>query len=1420
MGKPHTVWITLGAALFMRVPCPAAITIAPVVALLTASPGSSLYHLKRASAARSRKPSRRAVGYNLAPALEDFMRKRPATPMKRARVLGALVPALVGAAASTACSNDFDQSRILPARGTLGEELFGVVCDRLGAQSLHEDLTGASFRGVCHRRVDGTFADKIDPVSLPPIVDNAPDLDGKPVPSAKQQADRAYGIARLETLARHRADLIAALDATFPDIQVPIKDLANPDPTASCSPPAASGQGSLHAELANLLGRFQDLYGDGTIPQSTESLARVIDAFKASPDAQRAWARLDARAGYRPIDVAIGAARPVIAYPHLRDFTNATLKLLSADSDPYAPNPQRDAQGNRIPVPGGAYPQLAKLLEVGHAELANATPDAAAPLLGVQVDAMTKRTVLSRPRTDLEMLQAILYAQDAAFGGGTSRYIVQRDPRGYVSVPPAAGGAVPAPFVDKDGDGLPDVDDLGRFVTSNGSSAPSPFFAIGAPDALARDAFGRALAAPGGAQLYGYIDTSHTYTASLVKNLGPLVDANPADNHETLMDFSAGARVLLGARDGSPATAKVYDDGTTVQYDAFHTDSSPLVDFVYALGQVMADPTTDDTLAFASALVAQHPNDVARVVGDGLYAKGLADKDTVAHLPATSTFWDEVIDLAIQIEKEPGLLEDVLRALGDDASLPLNQVFSTYMSDLDRISYDRQHLNGPAFNFNTNSTAQPSTPVNRSQADSGANRSEMQRFLQAIHDTNGVTACNKDQAVVHAQGLPLIGSADICSGPLAICALLGSHPFSECEVFKIDNLAAFYLDSVVGKASLYFRPGVLRNGIAGIGAATVGVIEQSSGIGYDAGDADANNGADVTKPGFWDLAGTQTFRPKPGWLNRLVFFDLGKDSPNQGDTNYTTNHFLADLQGPNIGTAACPERVIPDPDPGAQDASPDGKVHGLRSCADGEWFFQRDQDATFVWEDVGFYHAMAPLMTAFVNHGREDLFIGLMEVLHKHWQTAQGTAEECKLAVDPATGKTVTCAKDGADTYEPLMAQIFGSDLLTALHDLVKTVGGMDLPACTAADPATHACTQATTKNGIAILADATRALVDPDRAKAAGLKDRGGNVTSVRNDGTRNPQVTPIYLVLETLDGVDAAFAAYAKSNPQDANRQAQWRRARSQLVDQFLSVNGQNTTTQTFADASLPKILPILIDALRAQLAAHCPGPPYGSCAWARTDLVKNVTTTMQGPTFAAAIDLMEAIRKDDAGRAETEKLLGYLVDAASSNDALAEVLSSADDLVQVLRDDDNLVPLYHVLASAMVATRTDKNGNTQRGVVDATTALLARVAGRAFDSQQREICAGELDPNAVLDVGLAHLVTPMQKCDAAGRTCTPSETPLEIIVDAIADINRASPGAPDKLQGTDYANVANEVSEFLKDDQRGLEQFYEIVRQGTVK
>ena len=1278
------------------------------------------------------------------------------------------------------CAPELDTSRAPSTTGTVGEEMFGVICDRVGAQALREDLTGESFRSVCHKARGGDFADKVDVSRLPAIDPGAADEKGAPVSTDKQQKDRAFAIGRVEALARRRTDLIRAFDATFPESKIPIKDIDNPDETKSCDAPKASGEGVLTTQIADMLGRMGDLYNDGTLPQSTESLSRVVDAFKKSDEAQAAWARLSARQGYRPIETALGATRPIIAYPHLRDLSNASLRLLSADSNPYELDPKFDGDGVRIPVPGPGNAALNKMLEAGHEELLAAKADPKVPAIVATKDA-AGRIVLSRPRDNVEMFSEILFAGDPAFGGASApKYIVRRDARGYAAI---TGGVVPAPFMDADKDGLPDVDESGRFKTTNGSVPPSPFAYPGSPQAT-RDPAGRALA--GAQPLYDYLDTSRTFAAQMMADMRPLVNPDPAANHGTLMDMIGGLFVAVGPR---AQKSKSYAAGKSVSYSGIAPDS-PMLDLIYAMGVILGDRTSDTTLALARELFTSKEKEMARLTGSMITAFDIAQKHPEAKIPRTSTFWDENIETLGKIAKEPMLLEDVMRALASPDSAQLGTIFARFANLKDEIGYDKNDINGGPFNITTNSKSEMKTPVDRAQPATGKNRSALYRFLGLISDTTGVTACNKPGAKVHAKAFGL--SVDMP---------IGSGTYAECEAFKLENLSAFYLDAVAEgyqydpstkpnkRGTFYLRPDLLRNGIVGIGAATVGLMEDSSTI-----------------TGFWTDTGSRILAPKPAWLNRLVFFDL------KGDTvNTTASAFIRDLQGEFIGTSVCPERIINDPLPTAADASPDGKVRGLRNCPNGQWIQQRGAYTLFTWENFGFYAAMKPLLGAFVKHGREDLFLELANATYKHWPGAEASADECRLPDNKM------CPREGMNTYEPLIVEALAGDVIPALGELSKALDLLPIQRCDAVDPTTQACTKMVTVTGIDVAAAATRAMLDPDYAKTTQLKDRKGLTTAKRNDGSTVTQVTPAYLLTNALGGIDIAFDTYEQQNPNDKDRRANWRRARSQLVDQFMGVSGAKSTS-TFANPTMPKMTPVIVDLIRSQLNARCPKsfvPPYEPCTWARTELAKKAEETLTGPLASSGLDMMEAIRADKDGRREMEVLMQYLLDAASKNDALASMLASSNDLVQAMRDEENLIPLFHVLASAMDATVKDPNGRvTKKSLIDAQMALLARLSGRYFDAGGKEICRREIDPNQVLAIALGNLVTPIKDDGFKGQT------PLEVIIDVIADVNRVDPTQPYEgtLKRTDYAVVSENVVDFLTNRERGLEQFYEVIRQGT--
>ena len=104
--------------------------------------------------------------------------------------LSLLVPVL------TSCVAPLDVKRDAPERGSVGQELYGLLCDRIGAQSLREDVTGASYQALCHADEGGEYAASLDTAALPALRADAVDTEGRPVPLERQQQRRDYAVAR------------------------------------------------------------------------------------------------------------------------------------------------------------------------------------------------------------------------------------------------------------------------------------------------------------------------------------------------------------------------------------------------------------------------------------------------------------------------------------------------------------------------------------------------------------------------------------------------------------------------------------------------------------------------------------------------------------------------------------------------------------------------------------------------------------------------------------------------------------------------------------------------------------------------------------------------------------------------------------------------------------------------------------------------------------------------------------------------------------------------------------------------------------------------------------------------------------------------------------------------------------------------
>ncbi len=199
------------------------------------------------------------------------------------------------------------------------------------------------------------------------------------------------------------------------------------------------------------------------------------------------------------------------------------------------------------------------------------------------------------------------------------------------------------------------------------------------------------------------------------------------------------------------------------------------------------------------------------------------------------------------------------------------------------------------------------------------------------------------------------------------------------------------------------------------------------------------------------------------------------------------------------------------------------------------------------------------------------------------------------------------------------------------------------------------------------------------------------------------------------------------------------------------------------------------------------------------------------VDGPLFAAVVDLLDAIRANWQARTGLETLAQYLL-GTSSPGAQQATLTALHDALQVFQDETNLTPLVNALAEATGPTLVNDSGAVvRRSSVDAVVEVLTRLLARAYDAGGQEICADEIDPDHGFATVLQRLVAPL---------ATTEPTAIEVLLDAIADVNRASPEVPftTQLNPDDYGNIAAELSDFFENEESGLEQVYTVIEQAT--
>ncbi|MCK6548035.1 hypothetical protein L6R52_19445 [Myxococcota bacterium] len=302
-----------------------------------------------------------------------------------------------------------------------------------------------------------------------------------------------------------------------------------------------------------------------------------------------------------------------------------------------------------------------------------------------------------------------------------------------------ASTQVAAPFVDvAPADGLPDVDASGRFVSASGTPLDVPPFGTTSGAAGQRDSKKR-LVSTAGQPVFDYVRLDQTILAGMLRDGRQLVEEGIPMKAVRTLDTVLGARLA---------------DGT-------YAPDNGILDLVHAASAAGDLDQLPEVFYLLRVLLEDHEATSTWAILELESQLDIADRYTV-NLEPGNVFFDDLMSTVRKILREPRLMEDLLVALRDPAVAGLPAAMTRLMKHKKALITEADVAAGRVF----------TTPVDRGQLDVPGNQSLQQRLFHLIYDTKGA---RYEPSLI---GIPL------------------------GFIFSIEDLAEFYLLSVIGEAEI------------------------------------------------------------------------------------------------------------------------------------------------------------------------------------------------------------------------------------------------------------------------------------------------------------------------------------------------------------------------------------------------------------------------------------------------------------------------------------------------------------------------------------------------------------------------------------------------------------------------------------------
>ncbi len=927
-----------------------------------------------------------------------------------------------------------------------------------------------------------------------------------------------------------------------------------------------------------------------------------------------------------------------------------------------------------------------------------------------------------------------------------------------------------------------------------GGSSDTPFPVAGRSDAADR-ASGTLLAlASANEPAYQTFDANQTALASLMRDSIPLVRRDGKER-STVENTLRSSRALLG----KTVTRTEKFGAKTLTYDGPDIENGPMANFLWSITSLLKLPETKQMLQVINALIVKDESAATQLINAIYNIDAKTDDPAFAgKLNGTNEFWDDLIQIGRRIVTDPaknGLLLDILKATTTPQTVATGVILGHQMANKDVAKLATEsNVNSDVTTACPKADGQATAPgycvpVERmSGGDVGMNRSIFQRTLNIVHGTYASPNCNKDGATLTVQQplettfpnpplgplapfLQVFGSGS-GSCPTSMVAPPPATSYQKCTLIEQKSGAVTLIRAMLDKSTINIKDPEVAQCATAVGQDIDVAQEREAGI-----------------TGF-------TTKPTVKALNRFIYAPRNK--------------FLTDMFDPYPTIDGVP----------LVDYEPYG-VYLLEVL---------DPAALVDGQPQSFITAARPLLEAFdsketFNANGDSttgyLFAELLDVLHMHYDSphtelcpdkATQGQEGCSQSADPT--KKFYAYGTNAVSYEPLLSwALLDQNLLGVLNTSTTAIAGIDIQL-----------DDGSTKNGLNVLNDFLTALLKgnadmaykdghkfsktnsctgPDKADPTkcdcgtgeptddGLWCKAGD-TYRRRGRILEGGVPPLYLMLDALNDIDTTWTT-------DAERHGIYLNVRSTLVDQLLKVEQAADKTTKFKNRRVYALTQKAIPWLLARLDAH-----KGDLNTWADGLVNRLAGVLAHPIAARGMDLFDKFWESKAAGDEVAALIQYLLDEDANPDLFQNLLVSASDTLNFFDKDPDYTPAVRFVSLALSEGSLDavNNGGDTPNVDEGTAYRFLEVTRSVSNVDQ----GPEL---STLGKVLRNSVLPMTG-DLDGKS------PLEVVIDLVADVNRDDPTQDTvaTLTPDDNARVYDQINQFLTDPGIGLERLYQVI------